>query len=193
LVAAHAVAALAQVPPNKATSGIPHLPSVEELSATVERPLFMTNRRPPAAPPPVATADASPVDVPSEEAPADLTGIVSGPERTYAILTNKATKEIVHLRQGEKIDEWSIQEIGARYVVLRRGPGSLRLELFAEKDADEAHDGKPAARRPPTQNMRPRFTPQMRLRQQQTRQQSRQPQRTRPRPNRRPTRRGDDD
>jgi hypothetical protein len=186
--AAFAVALLgvaaAQESTPKASGEIPELPPIEDLSATMERPLFMPSRRPPAPPPPAPVAKAEPVAVPTEESPADLTGIVKSPDRTYAILTSRATKEVHHLRMGEKIEEWSVQEIGARYVVLRRGPGSLRLDLFAEKEAAAAgaDDGERSlGRTPPT--LRPRFTPRPR--------QARQPQRAQ-RPPRRP-RRGDQD
>jgi len=172
--------AAAQAPPKKAAGEIRELPPLEDLSATVERPLFTRSRRPPKAPAPTVS-DAAPVSVPSEDAPADLTGIVSGPERTYAILTSRTTKETHHLGTGETIDDWSVQEIGPRHVVLRRGPGSMRLELFAEKEPGEGrNDGENRLRSP--QNMQPRFAPQAR--------QQRQPQR---RPIRRPARRPADE
>jgi hypothetical protein len=164
-----------QTPVAPAAKELPDLPSLEDLSATVERPLFSRNRRPPKAPPPVA-AEATPVKVATEDAPADLTGIVSSPEKTYAILTSKQTKETHHLVTGETIDEWSVQEIGPRHVVLRRGPGSLRLDLFAEKEPGEGADGE--NRRTAQQNMQPRFSPQAaRYRQQQQRRQQRRPRR----------------
>jgi hypothetical protein len=138
------------------------------------------SRRPPEAAPPPPADEPTPVEVAKEEAPAELTGIVNGPDRTYAILRSVATKEVVHLRKGETIEDWSVQEIGVRYVVLRRGAGSLRLELFTEKEPDAS--GRLAsdddARMP--NNARPRFVPQ---------QQFRQPPRQRPRPSRQQPRR----
>lgn len=180
LIAAAAGMAAAQEPP-KDPAGIPELPAVEDLSETLERPLFMKTRRPPEAP--VAPAvEAAPVKVAKEEAPADLTGIVNGPDLHYAILTNRATKEVLHVRKGEKIEEWSLQEIGPRYVVLRRGPGSLRLELFEDKEPGERSKQSSLdpeerlVRAPP--NLRPRFVPQQqqirRIQQQQQRARQRQ-------------------
>jgi len=181
LIAAAAGMAVAQEPP-KDPAGLPELPAIEDLSETLERPLFMKTRRPAEAP--VAPAvEAAPVKVAKEEAPADLTGIVNGPDLHYAILTNRATKEVLHLRKGEKIEEWSLQEIGPRYVVLRRGPGSLRLELFEEKEPGEPSKQSSLdpeeriVRAPP--NLRPRFVPQ----QQQIRRVQQQQQRARQRPN----------
>lgn len=153
--------AAAQEPAVDVSGEIPELPPIEDLSVTVERPLFMPSRRPPAAPPPAPVAKPTPVEVPAEESPADLTGIVNGPDWRYAILTNRATKEVHHLRKGEKIEDWSVQEIGPRYVVLRRGPGSLRLELFAEGEAGPgANDGERELERPP-RNLRPRSIPRL--------------------------------
>jgi len=188
LIAAAAGMAVAQEPP-KDPAGLPELPAIEDLSETLERPLFMKTRRPPEAP--VApVVEAAPVKVPTEEAPADLTGIVNGPDLHYAILTNRATKEVLHLRKGEKIEEWSLQEIGPRYVVLRRGPGSLRLELFEEKEPGERSKQSSLdpeerlVRAPP--NLRPRFVPrpQQVRRVQQQQQQQRQRARQRPNPRR---------
>jgi len=188
LIAAAAGMAVAQEPP-KDPAGLPELPAIEDLSETLERPLFMKTRRPPEAP--VApVVEAAPVKVPTEEAPADLTGIVNGPDLHYAILTNRATKEVLHLRKGEKIEEWSLQEIGPRYVVLRRGPGSLRLELFEEKEPGERtkqsslDPEERLVRAPP--NLRPRFVPrpQQVRRVQQQQQQQRQRARQRPNPRR---------
>jgi hypothetical protein len=67
--------------------------------------------------------------------------------------------------------------------VLRRGAGSVRLELFSETEpgaAGKLASDEEGGRRTP-QNTRPRFVPQ---------QQFRQPQRQRPRPSR-PNRRND--
>jgi hypothetical protein len=157
--------AVAQKPQGQTTGQIPELPAIEDLSDTLERPLFMPSRRPP-KPPVAPVVEAAPVKVPVEEAPADLTGIVNGPDLHYAILTSRATKEVHHLRTGEKSEEWSLQEIGPRYVVLHRGPGRLRLELFEEKAPGEGSSSRDpeerALRTPPNvqaPNMRPRFVP----------------------------------
>jgi general secretion pathway protein N len=175
--------ALAQEAPRPASGEIPELPPLEDLSATTERPLFVRSRRPPEAAPPAPAEEAAPVEVAKEEAPAELTGIVNGPDRTYAILRSVATKEVVHLRKGETIDDWSVQEIGVRYVVLRRGAGSLRLELFAEKEPDAAGRLASDDDRMPN-NARPRFVPQQQFRQP--------PRQQRPRPSRQqPRRRAD--
>jgi general secretion pathway protein N len=188
LLTALASVANAQEPPRQATAQVPELPALDDLGDTIERPLFMRTRRPP-KPPVAPVVEAAPVKVPTEESPADLTGIVNGPDLHYAILTNRATKEVHHVRKGEKIEEWSLQEIGPRYVVLRRGPGSLRLELFEEKEPGDgakqpSADPDDQPMRPP--NMRPRFVPRpqpvrrpQQVRQRSPRQPFRQPSRSR--------------
>jgi general secretion pathway protein N len=156
---------------------VPELPPLATLSATRERPLFVRSRRPPAAPPKVAQKEADPEVVASEEAPAELIGIVIGPERTYAILKDRATKEVQHLQKGEKIDDWSLDEIEARHIVLSHGATKIHVELFDQKEADASkgqnadEDDDIRRRRPQAvRQNRPRYT---------------QPQRRRPAPPRR--------
>lgn len=119
------------------------LPTLQSLTATVERPLFMRSRRPPAEAPEVEEEE-KPVAVAKEEAPGELTGIVIGPERTYALLTRRENQETELLRQGQTIDQWNVEEIGPRHVVLRRGAGQIRLELFDEKEQKSSGRRRPA-------------------------------------------------
>jgi hypothetical protein len=65
-------------------------------------------------------------------------------------------------------------------VVLRRGAGSLRLELFAEKDPDAAGRLASDDDRMPN-NARPRFVPQQQFRQPPRQQQRPRPTRQQPR------------
>jgi len=151
------------------------LPSLESLTATVERPLFMRSRRPPAEAAPEPEEEEKPVVVAKEEAPGELTGIVMGPERTYALLTRRESQETELLRQGQTIDQWNVEEIGPRHVLLRRGAGQIRLELFDEKEQ------KPSSRRPADARTNFRGRPsQANQRKASTRQAQRRPQPRRP-------------
>jgi hypothetical protein len=125
------------------------LPTLDSLKVTVDRPLFVRGRRPPAVAPEIVEAE--PVVVPSEDAPAELTGIVVSPERTYALLTRVGNQETELVRQGQVIDDWSVEEIGSRHVILRRGASRMRLELFDQKDKESSSrrggdGGRPAFR-----------------------------------------------
>lgn len=146
LTAALAGTAWAQAPAPKPAAPlltvVPELPPLANLHATRERPLFVRTRRPPAVVEKAAEPETAEQVVTSDEAPADLIGIVVGPERTYAILKDHENKEVQHLQKGEKIEDWSLDEIAPRYIVLRRGATKMHVELFDQKEADASH-GKP--------------------------------------------------
>jgi general secretion pathway protein N len=104
------------------------LPSLEELQATRERPLFSPRRRPDVEA--AGGMESSPVEENPESLPFELTGVVMGADVAIAILRNRDTQETVHLRQGEALDAWSLEEIAPRHVVLRQDDRQVRLELF---------------------------------------------------------------
>jgi len=91
---ATAPARAVSAPPN------PGLPSLEDLTATRERPLFSSTRRPPEVePPPQAAA-------PITEAasmPFELVGIVLGSDVNAAIFRNTESKEETRVAKGDKI------------------------------------------------------------------------------------------
>jgi type II secretory pathway component PulC len=104
------------------------LPPLEELQATRERPLFSPRRRPDVEA--AGGMESSPVEENPESLPFELTGVVMGADVAIAILRNRDTQETVHLRQGEALDAWSLEEIAPRHVVLRQDDRQVRLELF---------------------------------------------------------------
>jgi hypothetical protein len=104
------------------------LPPLEELQATRERPLFSPRRRPDVEA--AGEMESSPVEENPEFLPFELTGVVMGADVAIAILRNRDTQETVHLRQGEALDAWSLEEIAPRHVVLRQDDRQVRLELF---------------------------------------------------------------
>lgn len=134
-------AAAAQSPPANAPARSFALPPLEELQATRERPLFSPQRRPDAE---SGAETGTPVVEENPDAVAfELTGVVMGGDTAVAILRNRETQETVHLRQGEALDAWSIEEIAARHVVLRQDDRQVRLELFPVKP-----DGSPGSQPP---------------------------------------------
>jgi general secretion pathway protein N len=152
-------AADAQSPPaNAPVRSFAMPPPLEELRATRERPLFSPARRPDAeaAADPVAVVEESP-----DSLPFDLTGVVMGADRAIAILRNRDTQETVHLRQGEVLDTWSIEEIAPRHIVLRQDDRHVRLELFPPKPEGPAI--VPSSLSPPVTRSNPnRLEPQLR-------------------------------
>ena len=152
-------AAGAQTPPSPAPARSLAMPPLDELRATRERPLFSPSRRPdvePAAAPPAAPVEESPDTLPFE-----LTGVVLGSETAIAILRNRDTQETVQLRRGETLEDWSLEEVAPRHVVLRQEDRQVRLELVPAKAAEASAAAPPA---PPMarQNVNRVNTPQFR-------------------------------
>jgi general secretion pathway protein N len=110
-----------------ADSGVPPL---DELNATRDRPLFSSTRRPPevAAPEPAPVTEAKQLSF-------ELVGIVSGPDASIAILRNTETKEETRVPKGEKFANWTIDEIGDRFIVMSGDGKRIRMRLFNESKA----------------------------------------------------------
>jgi hypothetical protein len=104
------------------------LPPLESLQATRERPLFNPTRRPPTA---VVEPDAPPPIVESVALPFELTGIAVGDDVRIAILHNKTTNEELRLRQGDKLDQWMLEQVADRYILLRADRRRVRVWLVS--------------------------------------------------------------
>lgn len=104
--------------------------SLEQLSATRERPLFSPIRRVPAAPepppPPVAAAPEAPPPPPT----LTLFGIVMHPEGARALVRAAASNDLLRLRLGDMVDGWEVAEIGRTELVLRLGERVETVALF---------------------------------------------------------------
>ena len=139
------------------------MPPLEKLQATRDRPLFSPKRRPDA---PTEKPDEPVVQEAPEAVAFELTGVVMGEARAVAILHNRETQETVHLRQGEMLDVWSVDEIAPRHVVLRSEGKELRLQLFEAKP-EGASTPPPPARSiefsPPQQRRHPSVQQQRRI------------------------------
>jgi general secretion pathway protein N len=107
--------------------------SLEQLSATRERPLFSPARRIPTAPepapppPPVAVAPPAPAPAPTLA----LFGIVADEDGARAIVRTGTSNDILRLRVGDVVESWTVAEIGRTEVVLRLGERSETVGLFA--------------------------------------------------------------
>lgn len=135
LTAAPAQAQITQAPvlaPQSASPAAPAedsgIPALEDLSATRERPLFSSTRRP------VEVVEPE-VQEPVTEARAfnmELVGVVSSADISVAILRNKDSKEETRVPKGEALGEWTIEEVAPGYVILNGGGKRIRLRLFDE-------------------------------------------------------------
>jgi general secretion pathway protein N len=124
--------------------------SLEQLSATRERPLFSPARRMPSAPtpapppPPVAVAPAPPPPAPSLA----LFGIVADEDGARALVRAGGSPEILRLRVGDTIESWTVAEIGRTEVVLRLGDRTETIGLFAVNGRKGAPAPAASARAP---------------------------------------------
>lgn len=128
----------------------------ENYSAIVEKPLFNPSRQPrptePAAPPPPEQPVVEqpppppPPPPPSGPGPDDykLLGVSSGPDGRIAVLRVNASGEVVYLRQGENIDNWSVVDVGDRSVAIGTPQDPVTFSMFAKADGGDSEDGQPA-------------------------------------------------
>jgi len=64
--------------------------------------------------------------------PFELVGIVLGSDVSAAIFRNTESKEEIRVAKGDKVGNWSIEEISERAVVLHGGDKRVRMRLFNE-------------------------------------------------------------
>jgi hypothetical protein len=116
--------------------------SLNEFTATRDRPLFTPSRRPPA----VLTAVR---DVAPPAPPPNLTlfGILIGTDGPSAIVRGAPSEKVVHVRVGDQIDGWKIARIGERQIVLSRDERLVIFKMFTTIHVAEEHtaDASPAA------------------------------------------------
>lgn len=121
------------------------LVTIDNLSATRERPLFAPDRRPP-APEPLVAVEPEPVEVviasaePFEVAPpsARLIGVlILNAGRKTAILRNETTGTVHRLHSGEELDGWTVTIEDATSITLAGFGERYRRELFAAARGDQ--------------------------------------------------------
>jgi hypothetical protein len=113
--------------------------SLELLSTTRERPIFMPSRRPPA--PPTAVADpprAQVVPPPAEPERLGLAliGAVTGRAAGIAVFLDETTKDVVRLRIGDNHSGWILRSVNGREVIVEKGGERISLALPAAADQD---------------------------------------------------------
>lgn len=127
----------------------------------VERPLFLTNRRPPEETPLEAPPAAEP---PKEEQQLTLLGVVLTPEATMALVQDDKTGKVSRLRVGERINLWQLQAVQADRVSLSSGETVLELPLERNKKPPSGNNPQQIRKRLQTANaprgMPPRVVPQ---------------------------------
>lgn len=110
--------------------------SLEQMSATHNRPLFSSTRRPPpvAAAPPAQEPEAPP---PPQPPAVTLFGTVSDAQGRQAIVL-APTDNIVRVRIGDEIEGWKVAAIEARQVVLSLADRSATFAMFKARGPDQS-------------------------------------------------------
>lgn len=130
--------------------------SADSFSAVMEKPLFNPGRapRPPDPPPPPPPPEAPPPPETPQEAPAPkpedyaLLAVAGGPSGFVAAVRLSATGEVLYLRQGQPVGEWTVVSVGDRSVVIGTPENNVTLNLFESNGADAA--APPVQEVPPT-------------------------------------------
>ncbi|MCX7109300.1 MAG: hypothetical protein NTX45_04025 [Proteobacteria bacterium] len=114
------------------------LPSLEEYSATVERPLFMEGRRP-------ATVEANePEAAPVEKKPlaVKLMGVVFAPKETLGLFVD-AQGKYKRLRINDSIGGWKVEGIEADKAIMEQDGAKEELKLAKPKQKKGPGQPKP--------------------------------------------------
>ncbi len=115
---------------------------VSKLSATRDRPLFSSSRRPPtptvaAAPTPTPPAVVKPVA--PESPPFTLVGTIIGENSRIAILLDENSKTSTGVREGDSASGWILRSVETRSAILEGSGRTVTLDLpepTAQDDAD---------------------------------------------------------
>ena len=126
----------------------------ESFTAIVDQPLFNPSREPrppaPVTPPapeveqPLMEQPPPPPPLPQGPGPEDykLLGVSSGPEGRIAALRVAASGDVVYLRKGESVDNWSVVDVGDRSVAIGTPENPVTFSMFAAGGSDSPGDAE---------------------------------------------------
>jgi hypothetical protein len=119
-IAARPRALALAAPATPSASGVDAAATERRVVTILARPLFEPDRRPPSGP---RTASAAAAPSP----PPRLAGTLVSPSGKRAIFVAAEGARPVTLGEGDKLDRWTVSEIGNGAVTLTSGQGALRL------------------------------------------------------------------
>jgi hypothetical protein len=118
------------------------------LTATRERPIFSSSRRPPAAPVVAVASPRAPLPKPSPPAPQRpslvLVGTVTSSAGGMAVFTDTATNAVVRLRTSEGHAGWILRAVSEREARLQKDGETAVLALPRRDSASAATPDEPA-------------------------------------------------
>ena len=127
-----AATAQAQDQPAAALSNPVAAQSLDQLSTTLDRPLFSPSRRPPAPPPPPVVQAAEPPAPPAPPPNLVLFGVVMDGEGARAVVRSGADRKLVRAQIGDEIEGWKVSQIEGRKVVLSLDGRFATFTLFSD-------------------------------------------------------------
>lgn len=99
-------------------------PSLSQLSAITERPLFFEGRRMP-----VLTPEEKAVAKPPQDASVVLYGVIIAPDQRVALIQPASTGEVAQLTVGQMVEGWLIKEIMSDRIVLHQGDNVEEVQI----------------------------------------------------------------
>jgi hypothetical protein len=120
--------------------------SLDQLSATLDHPLFSPSRRPPAPPPPPPPpAEPAAAPPPPPPPPPDLVlfGVVMDGEGARAVVRAGADRKLLRAQIGDDIDGWKVSQIEGRKVVLSLDGRFATFTLFSSDREKREAAGAP--------------------------------------------------
>lgn len=126
------------------------MPSLEELTATRDRPLFSPDRRPPPGPPEADAPTTPEMAEPAEFRPV-LVGVVAGPGVGIAMVKKATGDGVVRVRVDEAYEGWTLSEVDERSATFVRGEERVVTTLararapVVTETPDDGEGGTPSA------------------------------------------------
>jgi general secretion pathway protein N len=110
----------------------------DALAEVLDRPLFNPSRRPFKPPPVIAPPPPLPAPEPVPE-PLDitLTGVLLSKSGRLALLKENGSGKMLRLKEGQSFEEWTLEAVGLREVVLTGRGEHLTLRLFEDRSGGE--------------------------------------------------------
>jgi len=104
---------------------------LRELSATRDRPIFSSSRRPPA--PAIATAPYEPPQLVKQTEPErpqlSLVGTIAGGKEGFGIFLDRLANTVLRLKIGEQHKGWTLREVRGRETIMEKGDKTTILAL----------------------------------------------------------------
>ncbi len=106
------------------------LPTIEDLYAIIERPIFSQSRRP------VEVIAEVPEPSPAPTLEIDLVGVVIWQTERFAFVRSKQDNSIIKINEGANVAGWVAIGIGPEHVLFRQGDREQELRLSYKSRED---------------------------------------------------------